>query len=129
MTTNQSLMQPEIILLPRGLNLRKSFLRTLVLVSNSPPRWILPEASVSLFAFGFGRCFIAKIARLDIIAVEVEYERGIVVIAVFPSKSGRAIVCGPGLHRIGMKLLHRLFVFTTHSDMDRLHLARLFHDP
>ena len=60
-------------------------------------------------ARSFRRRFFAKVTCFDIVAIEVEHECGVVIVAVLASKPRRPIILRDSLERRGMELVHSVF--------------------
>ena len=83
----------------------------------------------SLRAGSFRRRLFAEVTRFDIVTIEVEHERGVVIVAVLAPKPRRPIILRAGLERRGMELMHGLFAWGAQRHMNRLHRLLLSHDP
>src|SRR5437016_6219517 len=83
----------------------------------------------SLRAGSFRRRLFAEVTRFDIVTIEVEHERSVVIVAVLAPKPRRPIILRAGFERRGMELMHGLFAWGAQRDMNRLHRLRLSHDP
>lgn len=62
-----------------------------------------------LWAGSFGWRLLAEVTSFDIVTIEVEYERGVVIVAVLAPKARRPIILRARLERYGMELMHGLF--------------------
>jgi hypothetical protein len=51
----------------------------------------------------------AEVTRFDIVTIEVEYECGVVIVAVLAPKSRRPIILRAGFECYGMELMHSVF--------------------
>src|ERR1700730_17561024 len=80
-------------------------------------------------AGSFRRRLFAEVTRFDIVTIEVEHERGVVIVAVFAPNPRLPIILRAGLERRAMELMHGLFAWGAQRDMNRLHRLLLFHDP
>src|SRR2546421_11747689 len=80
-------------------------------------------------AGSFRRRLFAEVARFDIVTIEVEHERSVVIVAVLAPKPRRPIILRAGHARRRMELMHGLFAWGAQRDMNRLHRLLLCHDP
>jgi len=62
-----------------------------------------------LRAVSFRRHLLTEVARFDIVTIEVEHERGVVIVAVLAPKPRRPVILRAGFERRGMELMHSLF--------------------
>ena len=63
----------------------------------------------SLRASSFRGRLFAEVTRFDIVTIEVEYECGVVIVAVLAPKPRWPIILRAGFECLGMELMHRVF--------------------